>query len=68
MVAVIMVTTKLNSWIMAASQVAGAAASFLGMHWAVHRWPEFFAEMFSLQWLFMVMQSTDPEAILRITF
>ncbi|MEM6407524.1 MAG: hypothetical protein AAF700_03805 [Pseudomonadota bacterium] len=68
MVVIIMVTTKINSWVMIASQAAGAAASFLGMHWAVHRYPELFAEIFSLQWLFMVIQSTDPEALLRITF
>ncbi len=68
MVVTVMVTTKLNSWIMMLSQVAGAAASFLGMHWAVHRFPEFFADIFSLQWLYMVLRSTDPEMLLKMTF
>ena len=58
--AVLALVTKLNTLVAIGSYVLGSALSFFGMHIAVHRFPEFFGELFSLRWLFMVIQSTDP--------
>jgi hypothetical protein len=54
------IATKLNTPFYLGAHVAGTTASFFGMHMAVHRFPDFFAETFSMRWLYMVLTSTDP--------
>lgn len=67
MVTIILFVTKLDSMLLVAANVFGALASFLGMHMIVHRFPDLFAEIFSLQWLYLVLQSTEANQILQLS-
>lgn len=61
---VLLAMTKLNTMVAIVAHLAGTFMSFFGMHLAVHRFPDFFGDVFSLRWLFMVLQSTDPNKLM----
>ena len=59
---------KIRSPAMYAVYGFGAMLCYLCMHMLVHAAPELWGQMFSLKWVYMVLQKTDPNAVLQLQF
>lgn len=59
---------KIRSPMLHATFGLGAMLCYLSMHTMVHYYPELWAQVFSLKWVYLVLQQTDPNAVLELQF
>mgnify|MGYP001796857615 CR=1 FL=1 len=64
----IRMVTNMKSPVHMSAKGFGITAGVLTMHMAVHRLPEQFERLFSPEWVYQVISTTDPNGILFFTF